>query len=60
MTTGEERSFADLEALLTFFNELNAVRPHGSDEEVWDTVPASPTDVPPGSPDARPTRRETR
>lgn len=60
VTTGEERSFANLEALIAFFNELTAVRPHGSDEEAWDAVSASPTAVPPDAPDARPTRRERR
>jgi len=62
VTTGEERSFANLEALLAFFDELNAVRPHGSDEEAWDGVRAEPAAVPPGSPDARPNpkRREIR
>ncbi len=60
VATGEERSFANLEALLAFVNALHAVRPHGSDEEIWDTVPDSPTDVPPDAPKVQATRRDRR
>lgn len=52
VTTGEERVFANLEALVDFFNELNAVRPQESDEGIWEWVR--------GSPEAPAKRRERR
>ena len=52
VASGEETSFVSLEALLAFFDQLNAVRSRGSDEEDLAVAPASPADAngDPGSP----------
>lgn len=45
VASGEEANFISLEALLAFFDQLNAVRPHGSDDEDLAVAPAQPADA---------------